>query len=819
MNQYYLQEIAKILNGEFIGTENPIIKNLVTDSRNLISSENSLFFAIQGERHNGHKFIEDLFLRKNLKNFIIDDNTTNIISECNYIKVSNTIEALQKLAIHQRNLFKGTVIGITGSNGKTIVKEWLFQLLRQDKTIVRSPKSYNSQIGVPLSVWNLENAADTAIFEAGISKPGEMEKLEPIIKPNIGIFTNIGEAHQENFLSIQRKVREKLRLFSHSDTLIYCSDHDYIAEEIDDWVNSEQTILNWSHHKKATLQITETQISAEIATIKANYLGNLVNITIPFTDSASIENAIHCWLLLLHFGYSSEIISERMKSLTAVEMRLELKKGINNCTIINDSYNSDIFSLGIALDFLNQQQQHANKTLILSDILQSGKTDQQLYTEISNLLINKKINRLIGIGPALFRNASLFSCQKSFFNNTEEFLNQLHDNLFRDEAILLKGARNFEFERILLAIENKAHRTVLEINLSAMAHNLNYFRSKLKPTTKIVAMVKAFSYGSGTYEIANMLEYQKVDYLAVAIADEGVALRQAGISLPIMVMNLEESAFNLMVDYRLEPEVYSFSQLNKLINHLNKNQIENFPIHIKVETGMNRLGFMPEEINDLCLLLKHQKNIKIQSIFSHLAASDEPNYDDFTRVQIARFENISNQIIESSGYPISRHILNSMGIERFPEFQFEMVRLGIGLYGVNPFNQYLLRNVSSLKTTISQIKTVLPDETIGYNRNGKINRKTRIAVIPIGYADGYNRKMGNGMGNVVINKQIAPIIGNICMDLSMVDVTNIKAEEGDSVEIFGDNISISDIATKIGTIPYEVLTGISGRVKRNYIQE
>jgi alanine racemase len=821
MPQYNLNQLAQMAGGQIVGTGNPTIRHLITDSRNIVFTTDSIFFALKGERHDGHKFVSDLYSKKGLKNFIVEEIDPKLLqnTDINFIIVNNSLKALQNIAIAHRNSFQGNVIGITGSNGKTIVKEWLYQLLHQDFNIVRSPKSYNSQIGVPLSVWNLEAEAELAIFEAGISKHDEMIKLQPIINPQIGLFTNIGEAHQENFLSIQRKVREKLCLFRDVNTLIYCADHDFISEEIGDWVNTGQQIITWSEHKKANLQIISIAKNNRNSLIEATYNGNLISINIPFSDAASIENAIHCWLMLLFLGIDSTTISLRMQNLVSVAMRLELINGINNCTIINDSYNSDVHSLSIALDFLNQQQQNNSKTLILSDILQSGKDKVELYSEVARLVENKQINKLIGIGPALYNMAHLFHCEKYFHQSTNDFLNQLHVESFQNETILLKGARNFEFERILPHFEQKAHRTILEINLSSMIHNLNYFRSKLKPATKIIVMVKAFSYGSGSYEIANMLEYQKVDYLAVAFADEGVALRQAGISIPIIVMNPEETSFRLMIDYRLEPEIYSFSELEKFTQYLHISQILNFPIHIKIDTGMHRLGFVAKEIPLLCNQLKLNKYISIQSVFSHLAASDEPALDDFTELQVTRFEEMSNEIAGTVTYPILKHILNSQGIERFSKYQFDMVRLGIGLYGINPFNQNQLQNVSTFKTFISQIKTVEVGETIGYNRKGKIVSKTIIAVIPVGYADGFNRKLGNGIGKVFINGTFAPVIGNICMDMCMVNITNIKANEGDVVEIFGNNITITEIADQINTIPYEILTSISARVKRIYIQE
>jgi alanine racemase len=820
MPQYNLTKISQVVGGKLVGKGDTIIKNIITDSRNLFSPIGSLFFAIKGERHDGHKFIEDLHLKKGLNNFIVDYIPEPLMGTCcNFIVVDDSLEAMQQLAAFNRAQFKGDVIGITGSNGKTIVKEWLYQLLHNDKSIVRSPKSYNSQIGVPLSVWNIDKNADLAIIEAGISKTGEMEKLEKIVSPEIGIITNIGEAHQENFSSINEKIKEKLKLFKNSNVIIYNSGDELLEKEIKKAYKKDKKLYSWAINKDADLTITEIKHKADSTNIKGNFKERNIEIIIPFTDKASIENAITCWTVLLYLNITDKIIKERMQHLSPVAMRLELINGINNCTIINDSYNSDIHSLDIALDFLNQQHQHPLKTVILSDILETGKQENILYSTVSDMLLSKKINRIIGIGPALFKNAGLFNINKNFYLTTEDFLKQLHPDDFDNEAILLKGARNFEFEQISAILEQKAHLTTLEINLSAMIHNLNYFKSKLKQNTKIVIMVKAFSYGSGSYEIANMLEHQKVDYLAVAFADEGVALRKAGIAMPIMVMNPEEAAYRTIIEYNLEPEIFSFAELKSFSNLLKISQIENFPVHLKIDSGMHRLGFVESEIPALCNELVNNKSVEVKSIFSHFAASDDVQQDNFTKEQISKFSEMSSKVIKALGKPIDRHISNSMGIERFGEAKFEMVRLGIGLYGVNDFNQSQLRNVSSLKTTILQIKDIKAGETVGYGRRGKVEKDKKIAIIPIGYADGYSRRLGVGNGRVWVNGHFAPVIGSICMDMTMIDITGISAKEGDEIEVFGDHVTIQELATKMDTIPYEVLTGISPRVKRVYIQE
>jgi Alr-MurF fusion protein len=825
---YSIANLNQIVNGTIVGNNdnNIVIKNLLIDSRKIISPENSLFFAIVGERNNGHVFIPELY-EKGVRSFVVSKLPDNIelYNHAVFIHVKDTLFALQLICSYHRSTFHIPVIGITGSNGKTIVKEWLFQLLREDKNIVRSPKSFNSQVGVPLSVWQMTEENDLAIFEAGISKPGEMILLEQIIQPTIGLITNIGQAHDENFENQKQKVVEKLKLFINSEILLYCKDYLLVNDEI---TNSkafrELNVFTWSRKSRADLLVGRITKSSSDTEIQAVYKNDFIRIHIPFTDEASIENAIHCWAMMLYLGYENSVISDRMKYLSPVAMRLELKEGINNCSIINDSYNSDLGSLNIALDFLNQQKQHPKKTLILSDILQSGKHEENLYKEVAELIHKKGISRLIGIGEAISRQAPLFNIEKSFFNSTAEFLQSYTNSLFRDETILLKGARAFGFEAISKVIQQKAHETVLEINLNAIVHNLNYYRSRLRADTKVMAMVKAFSYGSGSFEIANILQFHRVDYLAVAYADEGIELRKAGITLPIMVMNPEEQSYDSMIQYNLEPEIYSFRVLNlfeETLKRTERNLNKQIAIHIKFDTGMHRLGFEPDDINELIVRIRNNKQLTIKSIFSHLVATDEPEHDDFTWQQIRKFTEMSDRIQSHVDYKITRHILNSAGISRFPDAQFDMVRLGIGLYGIgiNAAEQAQLQNVSTLKTSISQIKNIPANETIGYSRKGLTTRDSKIATVPIGYADGLSRKLGNGRGKMIIKGKLAPIIGNVCMDMCMIDITDINANENDEVIVFGEAYPITEVAKDVGTIPYEVLTGVSRRVKRVYYQE
>ena len=826
--EYSINEILKIIKGEIINISVPeiFVKNLIIDSRKLITPDNSLFFAIVTKRNNGHKYIDELY-EKGVRNFIVSETPENIekYKDANFIKVKNSLAALQVLGAYHRKKFDIPIIGITGSNGKTIIKEWLFQLMCDDKKIVRSPKSFNSQIGVPLSVWQMDSEHELAIFEAGISETDEMDKLQAIIQPTIGLFTNIGQAHDENFIHTNQKIAEKLKLFTKVKTLIYCADHLEIKERLVQTENLKNIkTFTWSNKSNADLVIKKSSRKDHLTKIEGLYKNQKVEITIPFTDVASIENAIHCWSTLLLLEYDNEIIAHRMSNLSSVALRLELKEGINNCSIINDSYNSDINSLSIAIDFLNQQKQHRKKTIILSDILQSGRDEDDLYGEVAKLLTDKEIDRIIGIGKSISRQKEKFTIEKTFYNSTTDFVKDFPFSEFHDETILLKGARIFKFEKIGKTLQQKAHETVLEINLNSLVHNLNYYRSLLKPETKLMAMVKAFSYGSGSYEIANILQYHQVDYLTVAYTDEGVELRKAAITAPIMVMNPEEQSFDAMLKYNLEAEIYSFRILGLFEEALTRNFKDTDKkgfVHIKLDTGMHRLGFEKSDMTELIQRITDNPYIIVKSIFSHLAASDDQEQDDFTRKQISSFTEMSNIICEKLSYPVLRHILNSAGVSRFREAQFEMARLGIGLYGVacNEVEQNLLQNVSTLKTIISQIKKIPKGESIGYGRKCFAKKDMLIATVPIGYADGLNRILGNGNGKLFVNGQLAEIVGNICMDICMLDITDIPANEGDDVIVFGAEISISKLAADMNTIPYEVLTSVSRRVKRIYYQE
>ena len=817
-----IENVTKLLNANRIGTKESEIDWILTDSRSLCFAEETLFFALKTKRNDGHKYIPDLY-KRGVRNFVVSDLPQNLedYEDANFLQLSHPLKGLQRLAEKYRSRFDVPVIGITGSNGKTIVKEWLYQLLSPERIITRSPRSYNSQIGVPLSVWLMTESTELGIFEAGISEMGEMEALQSIIRPSIGVLTNIGGAHQENFYSTTDKCMEKLALFKDCDVVVYDGDNELINGCISKSLFSAKEIA-WSRKdSERPLYIESVKKGVSSTTVCYRYLGMPNEYTIPFIDDASVENSLHCLAVALYLMLPAEKISERMAVLEPVAMRLEVKEGKNGCVLINDSYNSDLASLDIALDFMSRRSEDKGRkrTLILSDMFETGQTPKLLYRQVAELVHSRGVNKIIGVGEEIRSASSRFEIEKYFFQTTEELLASSLMEEFRNEVVLVKGSRAFHFDDISDRLELKVHETILEINLNALVDNLNYYRSKLKPETKMVCMVKASAYGAGSYEIAKTLQDCRVDYLAVAVADEGSELRKAGITCSIIVMNPEVSAFKTMFDYKLEPEVYSFNLLNELIKAAEKEGVTNFPIHLKLDTGMHRLGFAPSDIPELVNRLKRQTAVIPRSVFSHLVGSDGAQFDAFTRKQIETFENASRQLQDSFSHKILRHICNTAGIERYPGAQFDMVRLGLGLYGVCPFTNRILHNVSTLKTTILQIHDVPQDETVGYSRKGRLNRDSRIASIPIGYADGLNRRLGNGNAYCLVNGQKAPYVGNICMDVCMIDVTDIDCKEGDKVVIFGDDLPVTVLSDILGTIPYEILTSVSNRVKRIYFQD
>lgn len=816
-----IEEIASIMGATRVGTTPAHVDWILTDSRSLCFPEETLFFALKTKRNDGHKYIYDLYTR-GVRNFVVSDlpEKPSEYKDANFLVLDRPLKGLQKLATHHREQFQVPVVGITGSNGKTIVKEWLYQLLSPERVITRSPRSYNSQIGVPLSIWLMNEHTELGIFEAGISEMGEMEALKPIIQPTIGILTNIGGAHQENFSSVVDKCMEKLLLFKDCDVVIYDGDNEVISNCVTKSLFTAREIA-WSRKDNERPLFIEKIVKEEThTTIYYRYIGLPSSYTIPFIDDASIENSIHCLAVALYMMLPPEQIAERMAKLEPVAMRLEVKEGKNGCTLINDSYNSDLASLDIALDFMQRRSEDKmrKRTLILSDILETGQTSKLLYRQVADLIHSRGVDKLIGVGEDIASSSSRFELEKYFFRSTAELLNSGLLNQLHDEIVLIKGSRTFQFDKITDLLELKVHETTLEINLNALVDNLNYYRNKLKPDTKIVCMVKASAYGAGSYEIAKTLEDQRVNYLAVAVADEGSELRKAGITSSIIIMNPEQTAFKTLFDYKLEPEVYSFHLLEELIKAAEREGITNFPIHIKIDTGMHRLGFAPAEIPRLVERLHKQTSVIPRSVFSHLVGSDTERLDTFTRRQIEVFEAAAAQLQEGFSFKIIRHICNTAGIQRYPGAQFEMVRLGIGLYGVDPFTNEMLHNISTLRSTILQIHDVPKEETVGYGRKGILERDSRIAAVPIGYADGLNRHLGNGRGYCLVNGKKAPYVGNICMDVCMIDVTDIDCREGDKVIIFGDDLPVTVLSDLLDTIPYEVLTSVSNRVKRVYFQ-
>ncbi len=827
---YTVQEIAEILKAHPLLLVRPEakIEYLLTDSRQVTAPPFSLFFAITGEMHDGHRFLSEAY-SAGVRHFVVNRKIDlEGLPEANVLLVDHSLRALQQMAALHRSKFNYPVIGITGSNGKTVVKEWLYQLLSTHFNIVRSPKSYNSQVGVPLSVWQMQAQHQLAIFEAGISKPDEMIHLAKMIQPDIGIFTNIGSAHREGFASKADKISEKMRLFEHARTLIFCADHEKIAEAAHGWRNAKpgRQILCWSKEGlEADIQISHFDVLPdghsrfEVSFVQGTK--DVFNtIHLPFADNAALENACHCLTLIHCLNLQVVDFQDKFSRLEPVEMRLELKSGINRCTLINDFYNNDLAGLRIALQFATRQAIHRPLTLIFSDILQGGD-ESKLYEKVAQAITDHGVSRIIGIGKAVGRLASYLPAQKTvaFYDDTLDFIANIHKHDFHDEVILLKGARPFAFEHIAKRLEQKAHKTVLEINLTALVHNLNTYRSLLKPSTKMMVMVKAAGYGSGSTEIAKLLEFHKTDYLGVAYADEGIELRQAGVSLPILVLNPEPASFDALYRYRLEPEVYSLPLLRELIRFTGHERA--LSIHLKLDTGMHRLGFESGDMAELLPLLQAYPNLKVQSVFSHLSASDAPVYDDFTHQQAKLFGQHYGLIAEALGYAPLRHLVNTGGIVRFPQYHFDMVRLGIGLYGIDSAGlQDKLRVVNTLKATISQIKQVPQGDTVGYNRSGPVQQASKIATISIGYADGLHRLAGNKRYEVLVAGQLAPTIGNVCMDMTMIDISHIPtAQEGDEVVIFGEKPAVTELAKCLQTIAYEVFTSISERVKRVYWQE
>lgn len=823
---YTIEKITTLIGARRYGNADANIGFLLTDSRSLCFPEETLFFALKTERHDGHSYIPELY-RRGVRNFVVTEVPEGYADgypEANFLKVVDACKALQRLAERHRDEYNVPIVGITGSNGKTVVKEWLYQLLSADRYVTRSPRSYNSQIGVPLSVWLMNEQTEVGIFEAGISQLGEMQALRDIIQPTIAVLTNIGAAHQENFASREDKCREKMVLFHDAETIVYNGDDEMIRRVVSETTYKGEALYYSSADRKAPVFIAHVAKGDTSATVTYVYKqGREESYTIPFIDDASVANSITCAVVALRLGVTADKLAERMARLEPVAMRMEVKQGRHGCTLINDSYNSDVNSLDIALDFMNRRPDHQGRrrTLILSDIFQSGETAADLYREVGSLVKKRGVQKFIGIGPEISQNSGAIPvAEKFFFSSVDAFIRSEVFRSMRDEVILIKGARAFGFDRITDLLVQKVHETVLEVNLGALVENLNYYRSFMKPETKLVCMIKADAYGAGSVEIAKTLQDHRVDYLAVAVADEGATLRRNGITSNIMIMNPEMTAFKTMFDYDLEPEVYSFRLLDALVKAAEKEGITDYPVHIKLDTGMHRLGFDPlNDMDELIRRLKHQSAIIPRSVFSHFVGADSDSFDDFSARQFKLFDKGSRQLQAAFNHKILRHIDNSAGIEHFPERQLDMCRLGLGLYGIDSRNNETIHTVSTLKTTILQLRHVPAGDTVGYSRKGKIDHDSLIAAIPIGYADGLNRHLGNRRGYCLVNGKRAEYVGNICMDVAMIDVTGIDCKEGDSVEIFGEHLPVTVLSDILDTIPYEVLTCISNRVKRVYFQD
>ena len=824
--KYTIEKITTLIGARRIGHNDANIGWILTDSRSLCFPEETLFFAIRTQRNDGHNYIPELY-RRGVRNFVVEQvpsGAGNELAEANFLKVTSTLAALQRLAERHRDEFDIPVVGITGSNGKTMVKEWLYQLLSPQMVVTRSPKSYNSQIGVPLSVWLLEKNTDIALFEAGISQTGEMQALRDIIQPSIGILTSIGQAHQENFRTMDEKCQEKLLLFHDAKTVIYNSDDEIVSRSMRRSGFGGKKIAWSKEDPQATLYIKEVETKDNITRVA--YVFNQTTegtYHLPFIDEASVECSLACAATALHLGIDPETLDIRMSQLEPVAMRLEVKEGQHGCTLINDSYNSDLSSLDIALDFMSRRPDHngRKRTLILSDIQQSGQKPDKLYSIVSELAEKRGVDKFIGIGSVIAEHKDRISItEKHFFADVPTFISSETFHALSDEVILLKGARQFGFDHITELLEQKVHETILEVNLNAVVANLNHYRSFMRPETKIICMVKADAYGAGAVEVAKTLQDHRVDYLAVAVADEGVTLRKNGITSNIIIMNPEMTAFKTMFDYDLEPEVYSFRIMDALIKAAEKEGITSFPVHIKLDTGMHRLGFDPEhDIDEVIERLHHQNAIIPRSVFSHFVGSDSNDFDRFSAHQFELFDKASTKLQEAFDHKILRHICNSAGIEHFPERQLDACRLGLGLYGIDSRDNHILNPVSTLKTTILQLRHVPKEETVGYSRKGILTRDSVIAAIPIGYADGLNRHLGRGHAYCLVGGKKAPYVGNICMDVAMIDVTDIDCKEGDTVEIFGEHLPVTVLSDILDTIPYEVLTGISNRVKKVYFQD
>jgi len=813
-----IAQLEKITGGKALGKEFfGVITQITIDSRQIIRAEQCLFVALRGAKADGADFIPTL-ISEGIRIFLVHEDwpiNLELSDKATFVQVADTRGALQKIAAYQRDQFFKPVVGITGSNGKTIIKEWLGQVLSESFTVAKSPKSYNSQVGVPLSIFGIQTYHQVALLEAGVSKKGEMAHLSQMIRPDLGIFTNIGTAHEEGFKSVEEKIREKLQLFSETKLLIYCKDQPLVRKEIEETYPEDQ-LISWSADTGADFVVSAKRQDSQTKIILIKRELNTFTFHVPFTDFASVENITHVIIAALTLGQEIPSIQEGLNHLKPVDMRLTLKPGLNDSLLIDDTYNNDIAGLKVALEFLSQQRPKRKKVLILSDLLQQG-VPEKIYSEVAELINSYGLDQIIGVGNDINRLAKFFPNQFKNFLSTELLLQSLDPDSFQNDLILITGARPFTFERVVNKLQQRIHGTTLEINLNSLTHNFNFYKRLVKPETKMMVMVKAFAYGGGAAEIANHLQTMGADYLAVAFSDEGVTLRKQGIRLPIMVLNPVEESFDLLREYDLQPVVFSPEFFRKLGNYARNHEIQ-VSIHLDIDTGMHRLGFEKQHLEELKGLINAFPELKIASLYTHLVGADEEEHEEFSLDQLRLFTDMKAELDAILDYKPLVHALNSAGIVRYPDFQMDMVRLGIGLYGVEVTGKFdtNLKSVSTLKTTISQVKTLPPGATIGYSRKGKLPKGGKIATLAIGYADGYDRRFSQGKGYVLINGKKASVIGNVCMDMTMVDVSDIDAKAGDEAVIYGEQISLKELADHIGTIPYELLTNISTRVKRVY---
>jgi Alr-MurF fusion protein len=815
--EYTLEEIARFCGGKLIAKNQNKVSALCTDSRKVQVAATSLFIALRGQQRDGHKYIRQAY-DKGLRTFLVQkESSVDTLEDCSYILVPDTTKALQQIVAQHRSHFDYPVVAITGSNGKTIVKEWLNQLLASEIRIVRSPKSYNSQIGVPLSVWTMGDEHKLGLFEAGISQVGEMEKLEKIIQPTIGILTNVRQAHRENFSSQLELAQEKVKLFGHSEKVICSAHYPEAIQEIRK-ISPQTDVVIWGDTEDAKYTVDIPNSAEKGTVLKLNWKDNQSEFFVPFSDKASIENALHCIVCLLEMGYDAEWIASRTSKLLPIEMRLEILRGKRGNALISDVYSADPESLIIALDHLANRMGHEDKVLIISQMHQSAISLEEQAEQLYAIKKQYGLKKILVVGAEISQH--LDDSNILTFHSTEELLASDELNDIKSSSVLVKGARVYAFERVINALQEKTHDTIMEIDLDAMAHNLNTYRQILKPNVQLMVMVKAQGYGTGSDEVAQFLEFNQVDYLGVAYTDEGIALRNQGIGLPIMVMNPERGSLEALIEAHLEPEIYSFETLERFALALKTKQVDHaYPIHLKIDTGMHRLGFRSNEMDELAKRIKAMPQVEVISAFTHLAASDEDLRDDFTRQQLDLFQELSDSLKDNLGQDFLCHALNTAGISRFPEYQMDLVRLGIGLYGVSADTRLSLRNVGTLKTIISQIKEIAPGESVGYSQAFVADKPIKIATIPVGYADGLFRSLGNGKASVEVFGKMAPIVGNICMDMCMIDVTEIPCVAGDEVIVFGKNPSIQRLAQMANTIPYEILSSVSERVKRIYLKE